>query len=102
MAREKSYAEQRVSFRKIIPQPVSIELIGLGPGRAKEFRIDGQCVDISSEGMGMTTVGALHQGDVLKLHFAVVDMQVTLPILTEVMWSRPVEDHYRAGLRFLA
>ena len=43
----------------------------------------------------------LHAGDVLKLFFPVGEGDASLPVFSEVMWSRPADGEYRAGLRFL-
>lgn len=101
MATMHTNTEKRLGTRNTIPQPVSVELIGISQGLGND-PFAAMCVDISSTGLGMTTHSALRKGDVLKLNFAVTDMQVTLPILTEVMWMQQVDNQYRAGLRFLA
>lgn len=97
-----AHSEQRTSLRQAMARPVSLEHLGLDQGRVHDLRVAGTSVDISSGGLGVTTSGALRKGDVLKLNLAVSDMQVTLPILAEVMWLRQVDGEYRAGLQFLA
>ena len=97
-----SAAKTRCSPRNAINQPVSLELSGLEGGKIHAVHISGTCVDISSEGMGITTNDVLNEGDVLKLHLSVNDMKVTLPILTEVKWLQQVDGQYKAGLQFLA
>jgi hypothetical protein len=32
----------------------------------------------------------------------VKEMEITIPVLAQVIWSKPDDDHFRAGLRFLA
>lgn len=93
----------RCNLRNAINQPVCLELVGPKHGKIRSINIYGTCVDISSEGMGITTNSdALCEGDVLKLHLSINDMKVTLPILSAVKWLRQVDDHYKAGLQFLA
>lgn len=93
----------RCNLRNAINQPVCLELVGPKQGQIRSVNIYGICVDISSEGMGITTDStALCEGDVLKLHLSVNDMKVTLPILSEVKWLRRVDDQYKVGLQFLA
>ena len=93
----------RCSLRNAVNQPVCLAMAGMEQGQIRAVHIYGTCVDISSEGMGITTDStALRKGDVLKLHLSIDDMKVTLPILTEVKWLRQVDDQYRAGLQFLA
>lgn len=95
-------AELRGSLRTAVCQPVSLEVMGVEQGRVRDLRIDGTTVDISSGGLGMITAGMLGLGEVLKLNLAVSGMQVTLPLLAEVMWLRKMNGEYRAGLQFLA
>lgn len=95
-------AEKRCSLRNAINQPVRLELTTLVQGKIRSAQINGICLDISSEGIGVSTTDPLRKGDVLKLHLSVSDMKVTLPILTEVKWLRRVDDQYKAGLQFLA
>lgn len=95
-------SNQRESLRNAVTRPVSLELIGVEQGKIRDLRIEGTSVDISSGGLGMITNGTLRKGDVLKLHLSVNDMQVTLPILSEVMWLQKMNGEYRAGLQFLA
>lgn len=93
----------RCNLRNAINQKVCLELVGPKQGQIRSVSIYGTCVDISSEGIGITTdSNALCEGDVLKLLLLINDMKVTLPILTEVKWLRQVDGQYKAGLQFLA
>lgn len=92
----------RCSLRNPVNQPVILESTSLEQGKIRSSQISGTCVDISSEGMGVSTAAPLRKGDVLKLHLSINDMKVTLPILSEVKWLRRVDDQYKAGLQFLA
>lgn len=87
--------------RRAVHPPVSMELVGMALGPGRSMPIECRCVDISSAGIGMITNSSLHKGEVLKLHFAVPKLEVTLPVLTEVIWTRQVDDHFRVGLQFL-
>lgn len=95
-------AERRCSARNTVNQPVSLEFAAPGQGGIEAVHLEGRCVNISSEGMGMITKARLNTCDVLKLHLSISDMNVTLPILTEVKWLRQVDGEYQIGLQFLA
>ncbi len=96
-------ATKREYPRRLVDPPLSMNLVGMSQaGWGEERQIDCRCVDVSSSGVGMTTNNALREGDVLKLHFSVADLQVTLPVLTKVIWARQEADQYRVGLHFLA
>ena len=96
------YSENRSGSRESIQQPVSLELSGIESGRLSTVKRSGLGVDISAGGMGLTTDWQLHAGDVLKLYFPVAAGHTSLPVFTEVVWSRPADGKFRAGLRFLA
>jgi hypothetical protein len=95
------YSENRSGSRESIHQPVSFDLSGIESGRLRNIQKSGLGVDISSGGMGLTTDFQLHAGDVLKLYFPVAG-HASLPVFTEVIWSRPADGEFRVGLRFLA
>lgn len=92
----------RANPRKKFSRPVCVELVGMAEGRIQNIRINGDCVDMSRDGMCIIAGRALNQGAVLKLCFPVADVEESLPVFTEVVWSRQVDSRYMAGLRFLA
>ena len=94
--------ENRTCRRNVIHQTVSFELIERGGGGLKTVLVDGVGVDLSSEGVGVFTEYPLREGEVLKLRYPVNVGDASLPVYTEVMWSRASNQHFRAGLRFLA
>ena len=73
----------------------------MGSGLPENILKNGMGVDLSPGGIGLTTDYPLHAGDVLKLFFPVGVGDASLPVFSEVMWSRPADGEYRAGLRFL-
>jgi hypothetical protein len=96
------YSENRSGSRECINQPVSFELSEIESGRLRNIQKSGLGVDISAGGMGLTTDYQLHTGNVLKLYFPVAAGHAHLPVFTEVIWSRPADGGFKAGLRFLA
>lgn len=93
---------KRSSDRESIHQPVSFELSEIESGRLRNIRKSGLGVDISPGGMGLTTDYPLKEGDVLKLYLPVAAGHASVPVFTEVIWLRPSDREFRAGLRFLA
>ena len=92
----------RANLRKKFSRPVCVEIVGMAEGRMQNIRINGDCMDMSHDGMCIITGCALNQGAVLKLCFPVTDVEESLPVFTEVVWSRRIDKRYVAGLRFLA
>ena len=87
--------------RKNIDQPLSFEISAV-QRRSMDTKKNGVTVDISSCGLGIKTKYALEEGSVLKFNFPIREVEVTIPVYAQVMWSVPANDHFRAGLRFLA
>lgn len=94
--------EKRSDPRCAASQPVNLELTSMEQGKVQSVQIEGTCIDISSGGMGMSTDARLKTGDVLKLHLTLNDMNVRLPILSEVKWLQQIDAQYKVGLQFLA
>lgn len=92
---------KRLCDRRIFNQPVSFE-ISATEKTVQDVRQTGTGVDISSHGLGMRTKHALNKGSVLKFYLPMREVQTTIPVFAQVMWSMPADDHYRVGLRFLA
>jgi len=93
--------KKRLCDRKMFGQPFSFE-IGAIEGKRKYVKQNGIGVDISSCGLGMKTKYALREGSVLKFLLPMREVEVTIPVFAQVMWSVPANDHFRVGLRFLA
>lgn len=94
-------SQKRLSDRKIFNKPIRFELSIMESGQLKNIQYDGLGLDISQSGLGLTTEYALKEGEVLKLILPVNELDITLPILAETVWSKPANGHFRAGLRFL-
>ena len=92
--------QKRIFDRKLFDQPVSFE-ISMINGAVKNIRQNGIAMDISNGGLGLKTDHALPEGSVLKFNIPIKEVEITIPVLAEVMWSKPADDHFRAGLRFL-
>ncbi len=98
----KKYPIERSCARRSIRKPVSFELSLMGSGLPENIVRSGVGVDLSSGGMGLATDYPLHEGEVLKLFFPIGVGNTSLPVYSEVVWSRSKEGEFRAGLRFLA
>lgn len=97
-------SEKRFSGRQSFNRPVSFEICATKTSQSMDIQQNGLGVDISAEGIGITTDYALREGDVLKLYIPINNtVGTSLPVYAEVMWSKPADENLRAGgLRFLA
>ena len=95
------YEEKRVCDRKMFDQPVSFQ-ISATEGKIKNIKKDSIAVDISSYGLGIKTKYVLAEGSVVKFYFPVKEVQITIPVYAQVMWSMNTNDHFRVGLKFLS
>lgn len=94
-------SQKRSSDRKIFNKTIRFELSIMESGQLKNIQNEGLGLDISQSGLGLTTEYALKEGDVLRLILPIKELDTTLPVLAETVWSNPANGHFRAGLRFL-
>jgi len=95
------YEKTRACDRKMFDQPVSFE-IGAIEGKIKNIEKNTSAVDISSCGLGIETKCVLAEGSVVKFYFPIKEVEITIPVYAQVMWTMPRNDHFRVGLRFLS
>ncbi len=98
----RKFPVERSSSRTRIRQSISFELSELEADRPEIVVTRGFGVDICDGGMGLITRYPLKAGAVLKIYFPVAAAKASLPVYSEVVWSKPTDGEYRAGLRFLA
>jgi hypothetical protein len=58
-------------------------------------------VDISCNGLGITSEYSPTPGTVLRISIPVEEIGIALPIFAEVAWVSPGREIFRAGLTFL-
>ena len=68
----------------------------------KHILCDGNCVDISENGLGLTTDYYLRKGDILKLLLPDNCMHSKCPLFAEVVWMKPSNGYFRIGLKLLS
>lgn len=94
--------EKRLSMRKAFPKPVRFEYSRIKNNRLEILMERGNGVDISQGGLGITSHYDLKEKEILKLHIPIEETQITIPVIAEVIWSKPESSHFRVGLKFLA
>ena len=92
--------QKRMFDRKGFDLPVSFETTTVN-GELKNARHQGLAMDISAGGLGLKTDHALPEGSVLKFNIPIKDVEITIPVFAQVMWSKPDDGNFRAGLSFL-
>ncbi len=88
----------RVTFQRAI----QYEHCEMQPGRIVNAMESGNGVDISNGGMGLVTKCKLKCGEVMKLHIPADAVKANMPVYSLVVWVKPKNDYFHAGLRFLA
>ena len=94
-------SNQRGLQRETLGNPVSFDLKRMASGRWENIQGQGQGIDVSSKGLGFVTPIPLNKGEILCLNFPVISPNTTLPVFSEVRWSRQEGEHYRVGVAFL-
>ncbi len=93
--------ETRISNRQSFNKAISFELSLIESDQIKNIKSAGTGVDISPDGIGISTNHALTKGAVLKLHIPDDKEKSANTVFAEVVWSKPANNHFRMGLRFL-
>jgi len=98
-----AFSNQRGLLRETLGNPVTVrfDLKRMASGRWENIQGQGQGIDVSSQGLGFVTPIPLNRGEILCLNFPVIPPNTTLPVFSEVRWSRQEDEHYRVGVAFL-
>ena len=94
-------SEKRSKIRLAFRRSILFEKIAAELDRMKNIRRNGICFDISEGGLGMAADYPFIKGEVIKLFLPASKVDTPLPVFAQVMWARPSENRFRAGLRFL-
>ena len=94
--------EKRRSPRQRFSGPLRVnygfvEALGLRP---RPDEANG--VDICAGGLGILSDVPLEKGTVVRLTLSAGGDEPVIPVLSEVVWTNPVAERFRIGLRFLA
>jgi len=92
---------QRLIRRKVFEKKITFEITKMDLDRVENIQKVGFGVDISSEGVGLTTDYALKKDDVLKLYLPVNEVNTNMPVFAKVVWSKQADNNFRAGLMVL-
>jgi len=95
-----TYLHERFFDRKKFDQPVLFEINTMEEA-LKNVRQTGIAIDISDGGLGLKTDFPIAEQSVLKFHIPVKEMEITLPVFAQVMWTKSDKSQFRSGLRFL-
>ena len=90
----------RLCERKMFDESFSFEM-SVVEARGKNVKQNGIGVDISSCGLGMKVRRSLQEGSVLKFYLPMREWEITVPVFAQIMWSKPDDEHFRVGLKFL-
>jgi hypothetical protein len=93
--------ESRSGSRRAFNKTISFELSLIEPDQIRNIKCIGTGVDISPDGIGISTNCALTTGNMLKLNIPDNKEKTANAVFAEVVWSRPSNSHFRTGLRFL-
>ena len=94
--------DNRRQTRKKFTEQICAESLLTGASQKSVVAREFSGVNISDGGLGIITAHQWAVGDVIKLSLPLKGLGITVPVFTEVLWIKPFEDNYLAGLRFLA
>ena len=92
---------KRLSERETFKESVLFEASASPSEYPEQYKYTATCTDISRHGLGLTTEYELKRSQVIKLDLLSGDAKTTVPVFAEVVWTKPINDKLRAGLRFL-
>jgi hypothetical protein len=93
--------ENRQMERKTFPYPVLIELINQEQGTFEHLQNQGQGIDISSQGIGITSESPIDPGQVVKMYIPLGNLETLVPSFSEVRWIKKSNSNYRLGFKFI-
>jgi hypothetical protein len=93
--------ENRKVNRKHFSEEISFESMVTGQSRRSLLCRNGSSMDVSNGGLGLVVPYETTKGEILKLLLPLKSLGVAVPVFAEVMWVKPFEQSYKAGLRFL-
>lgn len=93
--------EKRQQERRPFSYPVRIETGDPDKGTFAPVRFDGQGIDVSSGGLGLTSGMPSEVGQVMRLFLPLGTPETLVPVFSEVRWVRESEGGYRMGLQFI-
>jgi hypothetical protein len=90
-----------------IPRLEFLEPVPLSPSQETSGKIilienEARGIDISSQGLGITTSSTLKKGDVWRISLPARTEGAVLPVFPGVVWVNRQNKEYRAGLQFLS
>src|SRR5512143_1101754 len=97
-----THTEKRFVIRQPFEQEITFEQSAKASDDAERVLKVGMGVDISPTGLGFVTDHLLTSGEVLMLHLPVAATELTIPVYSEIVWTKLRKGRCRAGLRFLA
>jgi hypothetical protein len=93
--------EKRAEAREVLKKLIPFEHIFDEQKELKNIERNGNSVDISKSGLGMTAEVSLKKGQVVRLTLPDSKRDSSTPVFAEVRWTLPGEGCFRSGLRFL-
>jgi hypothetical protein len=91
--------EKRSAERKAFKTPLIFQ-----KNDAKKTTVEtigGTGVDISQGGLALKAIYPLEKGALLKVYVPVDELNLALPVYTEVIWANRENNEFTCGLRFL-
>jgi hypothetical protein len=98
----KELEKRRNGERKELNHRLTLERWGSSSESMANLHLEVQGVDISSGGIGISTMHTFRRGEVVKIEYALHGHDVTMPVYSEVAWCHSDNGNTRAGLRFLS
>ena len=92
--------DRRLCERKAFDQSLCFEM-SITEAMGRNVKQTAAGVDVSSFGLGMKSGQSMKKGSVVKFYFPMREIEITVPVYAQVVWSKPDNDHFRIGLRFL-
>ncbi len=83
-------------------QVVRYESASPGTSSATRGMTQGVARDISEGGLSLRTPAPLRRGEILRLHVPLPGGSTSVPVASEVLWTKEEEGGFASGLQFLA
>ncbi len=95
-------SEKRARARRIYNKIIVLERSDIVSDQVRNYRWDGLILDISQAGLGLNTDHHLREGEIVKLFLPLRELDISVPVMAEVKWSKRISSTCQSGLRFLS
>ena len=92
--------DRRIIKRKSFSEKITFSTLYKADQKSQDDK-NATCLDISDGGLCFETTDQLHAKQMIRMMLPVKEVNVSSPILGEVVWALPANGKFKVGVRFI-